>query len=99
MLQVISLQQPRARAERARHRGARRGESVCGREAQRIRAQVDPKELETVSAAALEANGVIEQKAFSWEQLLAQLEATLPDDVRTHVDTTARSTTGDHRCR
>jgi Tfp pilus assembly protein PilN len=51
-------------------------------EAKRIRAQVDPKEIETVSAAAREANDAIDQKAFSWEHLLAQLETALPDDAR-----------------
>lgn len=51
-------------------------------EAQRIRSQVDPKELETVSAAAREANALIAQRTFSWVQLLAQIEAALPGNVR-----------------
>jgi Tfp pilus assembly protein PilN len=59
------------------------------REAERFRdetrvmtAQINPKELEAVSDAAAEANGVIAQRTFSWVALLSELEATLPDDVR-----------------
>jgi Tfp pilus assembly protein PilN len=45
-------------------------------------AQLDPKELEAVSAAAAEANSVISQREFSWTMLLEQIEGALPDDVR-----------------
>ena len=41
-----------------------------------------PKELEVVANAAREANGIIDQRAFSWSELFDQLEQTLPDDVR-----------------
>lgn len=51
-------------------------------EAARIRGRIDARELETVAAAAREANTVIDQRVFSWTGLLSQLEATLPDDVR-----------------
>jgi Tfp pilus assembly protein PilN len=51
-------------------------------EAARIRTQINQKELEAVSAAAREANAIIDRRAFSWTELLTQLEATLPDDVR-----------------
>jgi Tfp pilus assembly protein PilN len=51
-------------------------------EAARIRSQIDQKELEAVAAAAREANSIIDRRAFSWTDLLTQLEATLPDDVR-----------------
>ena len=51
-------------------------------EATRIRTQIDQKELEAVAAAAREANGIIDRRAFSWTDLFAQLEATLPADVR-----------------
>ena len=51
-------------------------------DAARIRTQINQKELEAVSAAAREANGIIDRRAFSWTELLTQLEATLPDDVR-----------------
>jgi len=51
-------------------------------EAAQVRTRIDQRELETVSAAAREANGIIDRRAFSWTELLTQLEATLPDDVR-----------------
>jgi Tfp pilus assembly protein PilN len=51
-------------------------------EAARIRRQIDHKELEAVSAAAREANAIIDRRAFSWTQLLELLEHTLPADVR-----------------
>ena len=51
-------------------------------DAQRIRTQINQKELEAVSAAAREANAIIDRRAFSWTELLEQLEATLPPDVR-----------------
>jgi Tfp pilus assembly protein PilN len=51
-------------------------------EAAAIRAQINPKDLETVASAAREANGIIDQRAFSWTDLLGEFEKTLPDDVR-----------------
>ena len=56
-------------------------------EAAAIRAQINARELEVVAGAAREANGIIDQRAFSWSELFDQLEHTLPDDVRiTAVD-------------
>jgi hypothetical protein len=51
-------------------------------DAARIRSQINPKELEVVAASAREANGIIDLRAFSWTQLLAQFETTLPEGVR-----------------
>ena len=51
-------------------------------EAARIRAQINPQELAVVANAAREANRIIDQRAFSWTELFAQFEATLPPDVR-----------------
>ena len=51
-------------------------------EAAAIRAQINAKDLEVVANAAREANGIIDQRAFSWTELFAQFEQTLPDDVR-----------------
>lgn len=50
--------------------------------ATQIRTQIDQKELEAVSAAAREANAIIDRRAFSWTNLLTNLEAALPADVR-----------------
>ncbi len=51
-------------------------------EAARVRAQINPAELETVASAAREANDLIDQRAFSWTELFTQFESTLPPDVR-----------------
>ena len=51
-------------------------------DAERVRSQVDAKELEVVSTAAREANSIIDMRAFSWSDLLAQFEMTLPENVR-----------------
>jgi Tfp pilus assembly protein PilN len=64
-------------------------------QAARLHAQIDPKELEVVAAAAREANAVIDQRAFSWTELFSQLEQTLPENVRVtavqpHVDRDGR---------
>ena len=61
-----------AEAEAARLRGA----------AASIRAQINPRELNTVANEAREANAIIDRRAFSWTELFAQFEATLPPDVR-----------------
>ncbi len=47
-----------------------------------VRAQINPRDLETVAGAAREANAIIDRRAFSWTELLAQFESTLPPDVR-----------------
>jgi len=72
----------RERALSARATDARAQAAQLRTDAERLRKRVDPKELEAVSAAAREVNAVIEQRAFSWGQLLTHLEATVPDDVR-----------------
>lgn len=51
-------------------------------EAARIRAQINPQELQLVADAAREANAIIDRRAFSWTGLFAKFEATLPPDVR-----------------
>lgn len=67
--------------------GARAGEAETEAarlrtEAVRIRAQINPEELQVVANAAREANQIIDQRAFSWTELFGQFEATLPPDVR-----------------
>ena len=51
-------------------------------EATKIRSQINPEELQVVSNAAREANAIIDQRTFSWTDLFAEFEATLPPDVR-----------------
>ncbi len=59
------------------------------REAQRLRSEavgirgrIDPKELTVVAGQAREANAIIDQRTFSWTELFATFEATLPAEVR-----------------
>jgi Tfp pilus assembly protein PilN len=51
-------------------------------DADRARRSVDREALDRVAVAAREANALIEQRTFSWTELLNRLEATLPPDVR-----------------
>jgi hypothetical protein len=61
---------------------ARREAERLRSEATRIRSQINQEELAVVAAAAREANTLIDQRAFSWTDLMAQFEVTLPEDVR-----------------
>jgi hypothetical protein len=51
-------------------------------EAAAIRGRINQQEITLVTAAAREANGIIERRAFSWSGLFEQFERTLPFDVR-----------------
>jgi Tfp pilus assembly protein PilN len=51
------------------------------READQTRRGLNQKELAEVSAAAKEANELIERRTFSWTGLFNQLESTLPENV------------------
>lgn len=66
----------------ARAADAEREAARLRADAARIRAQINPQELQVVADAAREANAIIDQRAFSWTDLLTQFEATLPPDVR-----------------
>ncbi|HEY7789719.1 MAG TPA: hypothetical protein VIC33_04345 [Vicinamibacterales bacterium] len=56
--------------------------TVLRQSAARVRAGIDPKQLDVVSAEAREANGLISHRTFSWTELFNRFEATLPPDVR-----------------
>ncbi|HXT30238.1 MAG TPA: PilN domain-containing protein [Vicinamibacterales bacterium] len=51
------------------------------REAAQILGKLDKKEVAQVTAAATEANDLINQRTFSWTQLFNELQATMPEDV------------------
>lgn len=51
------------------------------KEAAAIRRGIDKEELELVAAAAREANGLIDQRTFSWTAFFNYIEDTLPPDV------------------
>jgi Tfp pilus assembly protein PilN len=50
--------------------------------AAQTRQSADAKQLESMSDAAREANDIINQRLFSWTDLLNRLGKTLPDNVR-----------------
>lgn len=49
---------------------------------QRMRATINPRDLDATIAAAAEANDIISRRVFSWTDLLNRFESTLPDTVR-----------------
>jgi len=81
LVQIVMLTSRRSdlngRAAAAENRGR---ELLSG--ASTIRRGLDPKELNEVTGAAREANGLIGQRLFSWTDLLNRIETTLPDEVR-----------------
>lgn len=80
VVRVIRLSAYKTELNAAIKRDRSEAESLT-REAAAIRQGLDQKELGVVAAAAREANGLIEQRTFSWTQLFNHLEAALPDDV------------------
>jgi len=52
------------------------------RQAVRLRASVDPKQVDFAAADARQANDLIDRRTFSWTELFNRFETTLPDDVR-----------------
>jgi hypothetical protein len=84
MFNVISLLQlaTSQRSLGARAVEAQNDAAKLKADAVQVRAQINAKELEVVSAAAREAKSIIEMRAFSWTDLLAQFEKTLPENVR-----------------
>ena len=51
-------------------------------QAARLRASVDPRQVDFAAADARQANDLIDRRTFSWTELFNHFEATLPDDVR-----------------
>jgi Tfp pilus assembly protein PilN len=52
------------------------------RAAERLRATVDPRQIELVSGQARRANDLIDRRTFSWTDLFNRFETTLPAEVR-----------------
>jgi Tfp pilus assembly protein PilN len=48
----------------------------------RLRASVDPRQIDFASNEARQANDLIDRRTFSWTELFNLFETTLPDDVR-----------------
>jgi Tfp pilus assembly protein PilN len=51
-------------------------------QAARLRATVDPRQIDYASSEARLANDLIDRRTFSWTELFNRFETTLPDDVR-----------------
>jgi Tfp pilus assembly protein PilN len=51
-------------------------------QAARLRASVDPRQVDFAAADAREANDLIDRRTFSWTELFNRFETTLPDEVR-----------------
>lgn len=51
-------------------------------EAAKLRASVDPKQVEAASNEARLANELIDRRTFSWTELFNRFETTLPADAR-----------------
>lgn len=56
--------------------------ATLSEEARRVRQRLAGTEIEATQQAAVEANQLIGQRAFSWTALFNGFEATLPPDVR-----------------
>lgn len=56
--------------------------SELRQQASKLRATVDPKQIEYASNEARQANALIDRRTFSWTELFNRFETTLPDDVR-----------------
>jgi Tfp pilus assembly protein PilN len=52
------------------------------RQAARLRASVDPKQVDFAADDARQANDLIDRRTFSWTELFNRFETTLPDEVR-----------------
>ena len=78
--QLIGLSRTQAERSTAASRDEARAADLTSRAAA-IRRSIDPKALERVTAAATEANGLIDARAFSWTALFNDIEATLPPAV------------------
>jgi Tfp pilus assembly protein PilN len=48
----------------------------------RLRATVDPRQIESATVEARQANDLIDRRTFSWTEIFNRFEATLPDEVR-----------------
>jgi Tfp pilus assembly protein PilN len=56
--------------------------TAARREAAKLRASVDARQIELISTEARKANDLIDRRVFSWTELFNQFEKTLPGDVR-----------------
>jgi hypothetical protein len=77
---VLALSQQQSVLAGAAERDEAQAQALRNDAAQ-LRASIDQKALERVVKAATEANNIIDQRTFSWTELLNHIERTLPPGV------------------
>jgi Tfp pilus assembly protein PilN len=77
---VLALSQQQSTLAAAAERDEAQARALSA-EAATVRASIDQKALEQVVHAAQEANDIIDQRTFSWTELLNHIERTLPAGV------------------
>ena len=81
VLRVIAYSQSDTALATAAVRDEAQAADLRGRAA-RLRATVDPKQIDRAAGEARQANDLIDRRTFSWTELFNQFETTLPDNVR-----------------
>lgn len=77
---VLALSQQQSVLATAAERDEAQAHALVS-DAASVRAGIDQKALEHVVKAAEEANDIIDQRTFSWTELLNHIERTLPNSV------------------
>jgi Tfp pilus assembly protein PilN len=77
---VLALSQEQSALATAAERDEAQARALAG-EASTVRASIDQKALAQVIHAAQEANEIIDQRTFSWTEVLNYIERTLPPGV------------------
>jgi hypothetical protein len=77
---VLTLSREQALLSEAIERDESRSRALTA-QAARVRSSIDRQSLERVITAAREANGVIDERTFSWTELFNYIESTLPANV------------------
>jgi hypothetical protein len=79
-IRILSLSRQNTELSSLIDRDHHEAERLTG-EAQRIRAGINPNELEATAQSAELANSLIDQRTFSWTEFFNHIEATLPANV------------------
>lgn len=79
--QIVLLSRQQSQSSGRADAADTRAEQLRARAAQ-TRQALNAKQLDGISKSANEVNGIIDQRLFSWTDLLNRLSATLPERVR-----------------
>jgi Tfp pilus assembly protein PilN len=77
---ILELSRAQAELSASAARNEARAAELSNKAAS-VRGSIDPKALKQVTEAAVEANRLIDARAFSWTALFNDIEATLPPGV------------------